>query len=300
MARAYTTKMKSCAFLTLDEVGDYVIDDEHAIAPLEALGWSVSTISWRQTGIPWSHFDAVIIRSTWDYWDDTDAFLSVLETIDRESRLANPIELVRWNYQKTYMRDLASRGVKIVPTLFPESVSAGKFRAWFEQHQCEQLVIKPVVGANGDDAFRVSIDTGTERLEEITERFRIKPAQVQPFMPHILDEGEFSLFYFNGDFSHAILKVPARGEFRSQEEHGSEILAVEPEEQLQLRGRLALAAIGDAPLYARIDFVRDRSGDFALMEQELIEPSMYLRMHPAAPERFARAIDQRFAGAVAE
>ena len=206
------------------------------------------------------------------------------------------MELVRWNYQKTYMRDLASRGVKIVPTLFPASVSAENFNGWFEQHQCDQLVIKPVVGANGDDAYRVSIDTGNERLEEIAKRFQNKPAQVQPFMPHILDEGEFSLFYFNGDFSHAILKVPAKGEFRSQEEHGSEILAVEPEEQLCLRGRLALGAIGEAPLYARIDFVRDEDGDFALMEQELIEPSLYLRMHSAAPERFARAIDQRFAG----
>ena len=288
--------MKYCAFLTLDDVGDYVIDDEHAIAPLEALGWSVSTVSWRQKDIPWSHFDAVIIRSTWDYWDDVDAFLRTLEVIDRESRLANPLDLVRWNYRKTYMRDLAGRGVKIVPTLFPDSVSPESFPGWFEQHQCGQLVIKPVVGANGDDAYRISGEMSIDRLVHITGRFRDKPALVQPFMPHILDEGEYSLFYFDGEFSHAILKVPAKGEFRSQEEHGAEILAVEPEEQLHVRGHQAFQAIGEAPLYARIDFVRDSDGDFALMEQELIEPSLYLRMHPEAPGRFARAIEKRFAG----
>lgn len=295
MAPACKNPMKSCAFLTLDEVGDYVIDDEHAVAPLEALGWSVSTLSWQQTQIPWSHFDAVIIRSTWDYWDDVGAFLKVLETIDRETRLANSMGLVRWNYKKTYMRDLASRGVKIVPTLFPGQVLPESFSDWFEQQQCQQLVIKPVVGANGDDAYRVSSGTEVPRLAQIAGRFEAKPALVQPFMPHILDEGEYSLFYFNGEFSHAILKVPAGGEFRSQEEHGAEIRAVEPEEQLHLRGREALQAIGEAPLYARIDFVRDADGDFALMEQELIEPSLYLRMHPEAPKRFARAIDQRFA-----
>ena len=284
------------AFLTLDEVGDYVIDDEHAIAPLAALGWSVSTVSWRQAEIPWSYFDAVIIRSTWDYWDDLGAFLSVLEKIDRASRLANPLQLVRWNYRKTYMRDLASRGVKIVPTLFPESVAPDSFGGWFGQHQCDELVIKPVVGANGDDAYRVSKEAGRDRLEWIANRFRNKTALVQPFMPNILCEGEYSLFYFNGEFSHAIVKVPAGGEFRSQEEHGAEILAVEPEERLRRRGRLALEAIDAAPLYARIDFVRDGNGDFALMEQELIEPSLYLRMHAAAPERFARAIDRWFSG----
>lgn len=288
--------MKSCAFLTLDEVGDYVIDDEHAIAPLRALGWSVSTVSWRQTRIPWSQFDAVIIRSTWDYWDDVAAFLSVLETIDRESRLANPMDLVRWNYRKTYMRDLAAKGVKTVPTLFPEQVSPERFSHWFGQHQSGQLVIKPVVGANGDDAYRVSSDTEEQRLVQIAKRFRDKAALVQPFMPHILDEGEYSLFYFNGAFSHAILKVPASGEFRSQEEHGAEIKAVEPEQKLKERGKQALDAIGEAPLYARIDFVRDGDCDFALMEQELIEPSLYLRMHELAPRRFAEAIDQRFAG----
>ena len=194
------------------------------------------------------------------------------------------------------MRDLADRGVRIVPTLFPGFVSPEGFPGWFGQHQCGQLVIKPVIGANGDDAYRISADTNMDRLVQIAGRFREKPALVQPFMPHILDEGEYSLFYFEGEFSHAILKVPASGEFRSQEEHGAEILAVEPEEQLRMRGRAALQAIGEAPLYARIDFVRDADGDFALMEQELIEPSLYLRMHPEAPERFARAIDRRFAG----
>jgi hypothetical protein len=110
--------MRHCAFLTLDERGDFVIDDEHAIAPLAELGWEVSTLSWRQTGIPWSRFDAVIIRSTWDYWNDAPTFLETLARINRETRLANPLDLVHWNLAKTYMRDLEGKGIGVVPTLW--------------------------------------------------------------------------------------------------------------------------------------------------------------------------------------
>jgi glutathione synthase/RimK-type ligase-like ATP-grasp enzyme len=286
--------MKNGAFLTLDERGDYVIDDEHAIAPLAELGWRVATVSWRQTATPWSEFDAVIIRSTWDYWDDVPAFLSVLEHIGRETRLANSLDIVRWNLEKTYLADLDRKGIGIVPTIWPSEVKPDSFQAFSEQHDCDQLVIKPVIGANGDKAFRVSPADTLQRREMISACFSTRRALVQTFMPRILTEGEFSLFYFNGEFSHAILKTPAESEFRSQEEHGANIQPVLPEPQLLMRGQQALAALPETPLYARADFIRNDENDFLVMELELIEPSMYLRTDPGAPKRFARAIDEHF------
>ena len=113
---------------------------------------------------------------------------------------------------------------------------------------------------------------------------------VQPFMPKVVSEGEFSLFFFNSQFSHATLRIPAPNEFRSQEERGAEVRTVVPEDRLLLRGKQAMAALSTSPLYARIDFVRNAAGDFDVMELELIEPSLYLRMDPEAPARFARAI----------
>jgi len=109
-------------------------------------------------------------------------------------------------------------------------------------------------------------------------------------MRNILSEGEYSLFFFGGEYSHAILKVPAESEFRSQEEHGAEILSAVPEAKLLERARQAVGTISPAPLYARIDFIR-ADDDFLVMELEMIEPSMYLRMDPQAPARFAAAID---------
>jgi glutathione synthase/RimK-type ligase-like ATP-grasp enzyme len=283
--------MKKCAFLTLEERGDFVIDDELAIEPLERLGWRVSTVCWRQADIPWRMFDLVVIRSTWDYWNDVPGFLEVLARVDRETSLANALDLVHWNLPKTYLLDLAGKGVPVVQTIWLDSLQADTLADCAVRLGSDQLVVKPVVGANGEDAYRVGPSEDRERLQAVARRFRNRRCMVQPFMQNILSEGEYSLFYFGGALSHAILKVPAAGEFRSQEERGAEILRVDPEARLHLRGQRALEAVSPAPLYARIDLVRNANSDFEVMELELIEPSLYLRMDPEAPARFARAVD---------
>ena len=283
--------MKKCAFLTLDEVGDFVIDDEHAINPLAELGWEVSTLSWRQRDRAWSDFDIAIIRSTWDYWNDVPEFLETLEYIDTETRLANRLELVRWNLVKTYMSDLEADGIGIVPTFWADSPGASSFAGFQDQLGTDNIVIKPIIGANGDDAYWITPGDTSERLEKIAARFPDRKCMIQPFMPNITSEGEYSLFFFNGQYSHAILKTPAESEFRSQEEHGGEIRAIQPEELLLTRAQQAIDTLVPQPLYARIDFVRNELRDFVVMELELIEPSMYLRMDPQAPFRFAAAID---------
>jgi glutathione synthase/RimK-type ligase-like ATP-grasp enzyme len=282
--------MKKCAFLTLEEQGDFVIDDIHAVEPMARLGWQASIVSWRQTGVPWSDYDAVIIRSTWDYWNDVDAFLDVLWHINRATRLANPLDLVHWNLSKTYMRDLEQQGVPIVLTEWLDTIDIHSFFNSLQNLGSSESVIKPVIGANGQDAYRISPEDPPERIERIIGRFRNRPCMVQRFMPCIVREGEFSLFFFNGEFSHATLRIPAESEFRSQEERGARVELVDAEDLLLRRGRQALATM-EPPLYARIDFVRDDDGDFRVMEMELIEPSLYLRMDPEAPMRFAHAID---------
>ncbi len=283
--------MKQCAFLTLQETGDFVIDDVHAIEPLRDLGWNVSVLPWQQTARDWSEFAAVIIRSTWDYFTDVDAFMGVLQRIDEQSTLANPLELVRWNLAKTYLRDLEQQGIGIVPTLWTDELQPDSLPACFDQLDVDELVIKPVIGANGEDTFRLQRHEAAAQAAPLVPLFRQRPLMVQRFMPSILDEGEYSLFFFSGRFSHAILKVPAGDEFRSQEERGAAISPVQPEARLLQRATEALACVQPTPLYARIDLVRDAAGDFVLMELELIEPSLYLRTDPAAPAHFARAVD---------
>ncbi len=288
-------RKRCCAFLTLADSTGFVIDDELAYPPLAALGWRVDAISWRRPQVDWHAYDAVVIRSTWDYVNDPDAFLDALAEIERSGTpLFNALDLVRWNLRKTYLRDLAERGVPVVPTIFREQLNPGELPALLEEVATAEVVIKPVVGLNARGAFRLDAQTVRSRDGELTAYYANRSLMAQPFLSAITTEGEFSLLYFNGEHSHTILKTPKAADFRVQEEHGGVIRAVETEDALRDAGDAALRAIGTVPLYARADFVRANDGSgYWLMELELIEPSLYLRMARGAPERFARALHER-------
>ena len=291
--------MRRCAFLTLEDSTGFVIDDELAYAPLAALGWRIDAIPWRQPQVEWHAYDAVVIRSTWDYINDPDAFLAVLAEIERSgTQLFNGLDLVRWNIRKTYLQDLAERGVAVVPTIWRERLNPGELPDLVSEVGTAEVVIKPVVGLNAHGAFRLDAQTACSRAGELSAYYTNRALLAQPFLSAITTEGEYSLFYFNGTNSHTILKTPKEADFRVQEEHGGVIRAVETEDALREAGDAALRAIGSLPLYARVDFVRanDDRG-YWLMELELIEPSLYLRMDPGAPERFARALHDRVLGA---
>lgn len=287
--------MPRCAYLTLDDPTGWVMDDDLTHAPLGALGWRVDTVSWRAPATTWRAYDAVVIRSTWDYHEHGDAFLDALAAIERTGvPLHNPLALVQWNARKTYLRDLAARGVPSVPTVWRDRLRAGELADVLDAVGAAEVVIKPVVSASAEGAFRLDARSARERAAEVEAYYADRALLAQPFLPAVVAEGEFSLMYFNGTHSHTILKTPKAGDFRVQEEHGGDIRAVPTEPALHAAGRRVLAAIREAPLYARADFVRmDDDGGFALMELELIEPSLYFRTDPPAAERFARALHER-------
>jgi glutathione synthase/RimK-type ligase-like ATP-grasp enzyme len=287
--------MRRCAFLTLEDPTGYVIDDELAYPPLAALDWRVDTLPWQHRDADWHAYDAVVIRSTWDYVNDPAAFLDVLGEIERSGTpLFNGLEVVRWNIRKTYLRDLAERGVSVVPTVWRDRLQPNELHDLIQEIGTTEVVIKPVVGANASGAFRLDAQTARHREGELNAYYADRALLAQPFLSAITSEGEFSLFYFNGTLSHAISKVPKPSDFRVQEEHGGVIQAVEPETELREAGGAAMCALDAQPLYARADFVRANDGrSYWLMELELVEPSLYLRMDTAAPRRFARALHER-------
>lgn len=290
---------KRCAFLTMDSTEGWSIDADLAIPPLQALGWHVDTIAWRNPEVAWNTYDAVYVGTPWDYPEDVSLFIRVLEQID-ESRatLVNDIELIRWNIPKTYLRDLEAQGVDIVPSLWFVSLSPEPLPFFFEALRSDRLVVKPVVSTNAKDTFLLNRDDVADQTGLLLDTFRDRAFVVQPFIESIRTEGEFSLFYFGGALSHAIRKAPKAEDFRVQEEHGASIEAIRPDPSLVACADGILALVAPPPVYARCDLVRGPDGRFLLMELELIEPSMYLRMHPEAPQRFARAFDRYVAGKV--
>jgi len=272
----------------MDSLENYVSDDELAIPFLNELGWQVETISWRNKTVDWNDFEAVIIRTPWDYQKFPNEFLEVLRRIDKsKARLENPLKIVEWNLSKEYLRELEQNGIRIVPTIWNEKTADEKnFQKWLEHFQTDEIIIKPIISATAEFTYRLK-----KFLPELSEIFTNKPFMVQPFMPEIVREGEFSLFYFGGIYSHTILKTPEQADFRVQEEHGGIITQVAPSEKLLETSQKVFDLIKPLPLYARVDFVRDETDNFCLMELELIEPALYLRMDENAPPRFAEVFN---------
>lgn len=285
--------MPRVAFLTLEEVADFVIDDALAIAELTRRGWDACEIPWSRPGVDWGRFDLVIIRTTWDYHDRPAEFLAVLKAIESSgTRLENPRALVEWNIDKRYLRTLESRGVPIVPSVWSRGDDARGFMALFETLQDREIVIKPVISGGAKDTFRLHAPLSDVTLLHLADTFDDRDWFAQGFLRSVITEGEYSLFYFGGRLSHAVQKVPKPGDFRVQEEHGGDIRPAAISDELRELSDRVLAAITPAPLQARIDLVRLDDGSLAVMEVELIEPSLYLRMHPEAPVNFVDAIER--------
>ncbi len=276
----------------MDSTDGWEIDSDLTFEPMQALSWSIDMVPWRSAGVDWNQYDAVYICTPWDYPDDPEKFLALMEVIDGSSAiLVNDISLVRWTMAKTYLRDLESRGAAIVPSSWYDKFDSEVLPGLFDAHDTDRIVIKPVVSTNAHSTFLLHRDLPTNVLSALETTFAARPFVVQPFVEKVQDEGEYSLFFFSNKFSHAILKTPKDQDFRVQEEHGARIESVVPESALFETAASVLSLVQPIPVYARCDFIRGPNGQFLLMELELIEPSLYLRMEPGAARRFAKAFD---------
>ncbi len=286
--------MPRCALLTMSDIGHYITYDHLLIEPLAQLGWQAETMAW-DAGTDWDRYQAVIIRSPWDYQDRLPEFMQVLQQIEQSrAQLFNPLSIVQWNHDKRYLQQLQQQGCTIVPTRFVGRLGAAAIEAALLGFACDRLIVKPVISAAALNTHVLRRDDWASTWPTIRPAFRQRVAMLQPFVDAVLTEGEYSLFYFAGEFSHAIVKRPRAGDFRVQEEYGSSLQRIKPTQDLlrvaKQALRVALAVTGSSLLYARVDLVRLGDGSPAIMELELIEPSLYFNMDPQSPRRFAAAV----------
>jgi glutathione synthase/RimK-type ligase-like ATP-grasp enzyme len=265
----------SIALATSADLPDLDPDSQLLLAPLAALGVDVTIAVWSDPTVAWDRFDAVVIRSTWDYFDREDKFLAwVARAGAQAQRFFNPPDLVAWNAHKTYLRDLAAQGVPVVDTQW---LARGEQATVEHDHG----IVKPAVSGGAQGLERVRRGDTLHAGEDLL---------IQPFLPSIVDEGELSLFYAAGTFSHMVRKVPAQGDIRVQPEYGSDVRQEPPTDEARTTAQAVLDAIGRQLPYARVDLVRAPDGTLRLIELEIIEPQLYLGWAPGSAERFATAI----------
>lgn len=266
------------------EAWDWAYDVEADV--LQRAGFDVEPRVWSDPG-EFDAFDLVTPLVAWGYHLEPGRWHALLDRLE-QGRIPtlNPVPLLRWNSDKRYLAELGQRGLAVIPTRLVEAVDEAALadaRAEFG----DELVIKPPVSASAD---------GTHRLrsqDALPEASRGQTMMIQPFLPSVAEEGEYSCLLFGGTFSHAIVKRPKAGDYRVQPHlGGTEVPCAPPPGAIELATE-ALAAAPAEAAYARVDMVRDRSGQLAIIELELIEPSLWLEHAPDRGESFARALQER-------
>jgi glutathione synthase/RimK-type ligase-like ATP-grasp enzyme len=229
-------------------------------------------------------FARVMPLLAWGYHFEHARWLRACATWEREGvPMSNPARVLAWNSDKRYLGRLAERGVSIPPTVFTDALSQDIVERAFAETGAEELIVKPAVSGGAWKTRRI-------RRGDAVEDVGRMPMLLQPFLPTIVTEGETSLLYFGGRFSHAVNKRPVPGEFRIQEEFGGRYSPLSPPAGAVALAEQVLAAVEDPLLYARIDMVPDGDGRWLLMEAELIEPDFYLGVDPGKGAGFARAL----------
>ena len=287
-ATSTPTNPRRIAFATSAELATIQPDDAYLADCLQGLGVAPVSCVWTDPGVDWTTFDAVLIRTIWDYFKRYPEFLAWLDRLDRLGvPTINDSKLLRWNSDKRYLLDLAGGDVAVIPTHVAAADQIGSVLTYLHG---QPVVIKPTVSGGAWHTLR-----GVAGEATLERAIATLPAEltylVQPFIAEVASHGEWSLVFIAGRYSHAVLKRPAHGDYRVQEELGGSALPTEPPPAIRAAAEHALAtvaALGHAGhSYARVDGVPSH-GEFLIMELELLEPSLYLAGCPATAERLAR------------
>lgn len=257
---------------------------------------SVDVAPWNGPFAPFADAGAVVIRSSWDYHTALDDYRRWLARLD-PSRTFNPVDLVVWNLEKTYLLDLAARGATLPATavIAPEPHALAQA---LRDLGLTDAVVKPTVGASGFGVERVTHGTEADALRRLLGGKAAERLLVQEFVPEIAG-GEMAGVFFDGTFSHGLRRVPASGEFRVNAQYGGRMEAAALGAATVDAMQAVLVSLPVAPLYARIDGVM-RQGRFVLMEVEVNEPGLGMHHAPGAGERFADALLARLPSVSAE
>lgn len=261
---------------------DQFTDDLLVIDELKGIGAEVTYEPW-DTELDWAGFDAVVVRSPWDYSRRRDELVAWADAAG--PNVHNTAEILRWNSDKAYMADFEQAGLPVVHTDF---VRPGE--GW--EGASGEVVVKPTISAGGRDtgrfgpAFHSQARTLIEAIHETG-----KTAMVQPFQPSVDELGETALVFVDGEFSHPLRKravlrpdevAPVRTTdlMVAEAMHDPELVlsgTYEPDELELAEAIVAHIAerFGYVPLYARVDMLRDAEGTPVLLELEAVEPNLY-------------------------
>jgi len=282
------------AYFKPDKITPYIqnilFEEQLLKSALEKQGLTVEITYWDNPSYDWSKTKSVIFRTIWDYFEKFEEFFKWLDEIKHQTQLINSYELVKWNIDKHYLKDLNENGINIVPTYFAKQNTKESLLDISNKMDWDDLVIKPAISAAAFQTFKILNNQINEKEELFQQLIKNRDMLVQPFFETISEFGEASLMIFDGKFSHAILKKAKEGDFRVQDDFGGTVHDYSPSiEEVEFALKV-IKACKSAPLYGRVDIVWDQEKNIYLSELEIIEPELWIRNHPKSAESIAEAI----------
>ncbi|MEK0442866.1 MAG: hypothetical protein RL403_1844 [Bacteroidota bacterium] len=248
---------------------------------------------WSAPEVDWSAFTHVLIKSTWDYFDFYPEFLVWLDTLERLGvQVLNEVPTLRWNSSKTYLMEIESQGFPCIAGKILPKGSKPVLDQLHAELNADKLVVKPLVSGGAKNTLKVVRGNELGLEEKIQNLLQEEDFLVQPFILEIEQIGEYSLIFFNEEFSHAVLKTPAAADFRVQHYYGGTIQTIIPSEPLLASAQALVDRFAKNTLYARVDGV-EIDGVFHLMELELIEPYLFLGLSDTAIPNYKAALRKR-------
>jgi len=278
------------AFVTYQRVPDLHSDDRLIADALERCGLEVTAAVWNDPAVDWRQFASVVIRAAWNYHVNESGYAAWLHQCETQKvNLWNPAAAVVANIDKRYLLDFEDAGVEIVPIEYVERGRIQSLHTLLKRRNWTRVVVKPAISASAFGTWCTSLPAAVTDQKRFDQEVMQRSLLVQPFADEIVTTGEWSIVFFDGEYSHAVLKKPASGDFRVQEELGGRAEPREPSPAIVEQARRVLSHAAAPLLYARVDGI-ERDGGFLLMELEINEPFLYIGSSKGAAARFADAI----------
>ena len=284
------------AYYKPDNVTPYIqnilLEQELLKSAFEAQGLKVDITYWDNPTYEWQETKSVLFRTIWDYFERFDEFWEWLEQVKTKTRLINSYELIIWNIDKHYLKDLSSWGIETVPTYFADKGCNMKLHEIAKRNQWKDLVIKPAISASAFKTYKILANEIQANEKLFNSLVQERNMLVQPYFETITQLGEASLMVFDGKFTHAILKKAQPGDFRVQDDFGGTVHNYIPTKAEINFAEKVFETCKTKPVYGRVDIVWDNDKNFYLSELEIIEPELWIRNYPKCAERIAEAVDK--------
>ncbi len=285
-----------CPDPTSPYITNVLLEDQIVGDELKKLGLKVTRKSWDDPSFDWSHTKCAIFRATWDYFERYKEFAQWYDKTAERTIFINSKSLIDWNIDKHYLNDLNENGINIPDTFIIEPQTKTTLEAAINKaktlykYTSDDFVLKPCIAGGARHTYKFNVSE-IDAYEKVFQQLIADEAMMlQEFQTNIVKGGEISMMVFNGEFTHAVLKIAKPGDFRVQDDYGGTVHEYKPSQEEIDFATATVRAAPKLPVYARVDIFKDNNEKWALAELEIFEPELWFRFNPKAARVLANTI----------